>query len=710
MILKIKEIIFKHFAPEQDRFVLWIPVFLGFGIATYFLLKSEPPFWLGPMGAAGSAGALWFSVKRNQQGLFISFMMAFLVFLGFAVAQWRTAVVAAPVLARSIGPTTVEGRVVLLESRPKGPRVTLATPRIGGIGPAETPGKVRVVLPGSQPEIFPGDWVRLRARLTPPPPPAAPGAYDFQRQLYFSGIGAVGFSFGPAAITRPAMETGVQNPVLVLSNWISRTRQVVGSRVQDAFAIAGKPVVGAVVRALMTGERGSIPEPVLTDFRESGIAHLLAISGLHIGLVAGFVFLGLRSLLALFERLTLHYPIKKIAAVIAIFSALAYALLAGATVPTLRAFLMISIILTAVVFDRRGLSLRLIAFAAFVILIFRPESLLGASFQLSFTAVTALVAAYEALQEKRTYSSRKGWFHKGLTYVGGVLLTTLIAGAATAPLAAYHFNQFADYGVAANLVAVPLTGLWIMPWAVVAFLLMPFGLENLALIPLGVGVDMVIRTAAEVASWPGAVTLIPSPPTVSLAAVALGGLWLCLWRHRLRWFGLSGVVLGLLSFLWVRSPDILIDEKGGLIGLTMPGGELGVSSLQKARFNRDVWLRRAGQRQARVWGEKWGPACDTLGCIYKTQGHTVALVKVEGAIGEDCRRADILISSVPVRTSCPGPKIVIDRFDLWRLGTHALWFEENGWVRVESVNGIRGVRPWVYRPSRSHRPEKGPKS
>ncbi|NQU59000.1 MAG: ComEC/Rec2 family competence protein [Rhodospirillales bacterium] len=697
--------------------MLWTPVALGVGIASYFVLNVEPPLWAGILGLLAMLLVMFLTRSRNEPFLAVACLGVALVCAGFSAAQWRTASVAAPVLSREMGPTSIEGRIITLEFRLKGARVTLDKPRIGGLGPDLTPQMVRIVLTGTQPALQVGDWIRVRAMISPPPPPAAPGAFDFQRRLYFSGIGAVGFSYGPAQIKSNASVAGTMDPLQTMLGNFSRLRIVIGQRLLDAFGKPDQVAVGGVIQALMTGARGAIPKQVLDDFRDSGIAHLLAISGLHIGLVAGFVFVGIRGLLALFQPLALSYPIKKWAALVALVCAFCYALIAGATVPTMRAFLMIGVVLLAVVFERRGLSLRLIAFAASVILLIKPESLLGASFQLSFAAVTALVAVYEALSESRWNRSRKGkgrgFSARLLLYIGGVALTTLIAGAATAPYAAFHFNRFVDFSLVTNLLAVPLTALWIMPWAVVAFVLMPFGLEHLALVPMGAGVGMVIAIAREVASWPGAVTLLPAMEPWALASITLGGLWLCLWAKSWRWLGLSGIAAGLASLLWVQGPDILIDGKGRLLALKNERGQISVSSLKTAKFTRNIWLRRAAQDQALPWSDmetaNSGPlTCDPLGCLYRIKGQTVALVRRTGAIEEDCRSADLLIASVPVRIACANPRIVIDRFDLWRNGTHAFWFDDNGSVNIQSVNESRGKRPWVHRPTRRKPVEKAP--
>ncbi len=450
----------------------------------------------------------------------------------------------------------------------------------------------------------------------------------------------------------------------------------------------------------LTGQRGAIPKPVLGAMRDAGLAHLLAISGLHIGLVAGILFFVVRFLLAAIPPLALRYPVKKWAALAALAGAFGYLLMSGATVPTQRAFLMLAVVLAAVVLDRSAISMRLVALAAAMVLVIAPESLLSVSFQMSFAAVTALVAVYEALaRQSSRWRQGAGRFRRIGLYVTGVLLTTVVAGLATAPFALYHFNRIALYSVAANLIAVPLTGLWIMPWAIAAFALMPFGLEALALAPMGWGIDAVIAVAETVAAWPGAVALAPAMPRIGLVAAAAGGLWLCLWRGRWRLFGIGAVAAGLATLAFVRPPDVLINGAGRLMAVRTTSGGLALSSSRISRFEAEIWLRRAGRASAAPWPrEGLSPdgtlGCDRIGCILRAGGHTVALVTHRAALDEDCATATVVVSAVPVRRyRCRRPILVIDRFDLWRRGAHALWLDPDG-VRVRTVAEASGRRPW----------------
>lgn len=684
-----------NFLAERERWFLWTPVALGAGIALYFALTVEPPWWLGGAVAAPLLAALW--LLRRRQGWVVALVALGAVAAGFTLAQARTWSVAAPMIQDRLGPVSVDGRVVEVDPRPDGRRVTLEHPRVSRLRPDRLPARVRVRLRGEEPVIFPGDWIRLRAVLDAPGAPPAPGAFDFQRRSFFRQLGGVGYALGGAEVIARAGADG--GPIGFLVG-LSRLRQAIATAVREALP----GPTGAVAAALMTGHKGAIPEPVMDRIRDAGLAHLLAISGLHIGLVAGILFVGLRALMALAGPLALRAPIKKWTAVAAILGAFAYALVAGATVPTLRAFLMIGLMLAGVVFDRRGLSVRSVAWAATVLLVLQPESLLGASFQLSFAAVTALIAVYEGLRGRRFFAPGEGagWARRPLGYVAGVGLTTLVAGAATAPFVVYHFNRIAAFGLVANLAAVPVAALWIMPWAVVAFALMPFGLHGLALVPMGWGIDGVLAVAGAVAAWPGAVHLVPAMPTWGLALVTLGGLWLCLWRRPWRWLGLAGAAAGLLSVLTVTPPDILVGEGGRLMAVRGADGVLSVSTRRGGRFDRETWLRRAGQEAAPLWPHEGASGdgrmvCDFYGCIYRKDGITVALVRREEALFEDCWVADVVVSTVPVARPCARPRLVIGPGDLRRAGGHALWIG-GGRVRAESVDARRGDRPWVVRP------------
>ncbi len=678
-------------AAERSRWLLWLPVAFGGGIATYFALWSEPPVWIAPLVLVLALAGVWWGRNRAPALLGAALVAAFAS--GAVVAQWRTHAVAAPVIAKRIFVDDLRGRVVQVERRADGVRLTLDRLTVSGLGAAGTPDRVRVkhsvkhtVLPQ------PGDRVRTRAVLLPPPEPSTPGAYDFQRRAWFERLGGVGYTVAQVS----AMESSRQGGATL---WLARLREATSLRIQSA--LPGR--AGAVAAALLTGDRSGIGEADLEAMRKSGLAHLLAISGLHIGLAAGFIFFVMRLGFALVPALVLRYPIRKWAAAGALAGAFAYMLITGATVPTQRAFIMVGLVLFAILIDRTALTMRLVAWAAAVILAIAPESLLGASFQMSFAAVVSLIAAYEALAAWRASRadgfSRRTPVTRAARYIGGIALTTLIAGTATGIFAIYHFNRFAAFGLAANLLSVPITALWIMPCGLIAFLLMPFGLDHIPLAAMGWGIEAVLGVAHTVANWKGAVWLAPAMPSWGLAAAALGGLWLCVWRTKWRLAGLAGPVAALLSLAFVTPPDVLITGDARLMAVRGADGRYMLSNQRAGAFVAGGWMRRAGTDTARAWPPNGASydgrlRCDAAGCIYRLEGQAVALVRDERVLEEDCARADAVVSLEPVRTACRGPSHVIDRFDLWREGGHALWISARG-IAVRSVADERGLRPWV---------------
>ena len=683
---------------DRERWALWLPVALGSGVAAYFALPIEPRPWAGAVLTLLAAAFLTFGRPRPGPRMVIFALVA--ASLGFTAAQVRTANVDTPILSDEIGPVRLVGTVVATEELPANAiRAVIGEPTIEDVAPEHTPRRVRIRLnPADRPAI--GARIDVLAVLKGPSGPAEPGAFDFRRWAFYREIGAVGFALGRI---RPMDDP----PDTRFALRLERTRTAIAQRIDRAI---DDEQASAIAVALLTGKRGGISEATYGSLRDAGLAHLLAISGLHLGLVAGIVFFSVRLVLASSETLALRWPIKKWAAGTAMIASFAYMVVVGATIPTQRAFLMTGIVLLAVMVDRTAISMRLVAWAAAVVLILRPDSLTGASFQMSFAAVIALVAAYEIVSPRLAATDGSigpGWVRGPALYLGGVGLSTVIATAATAPFALFHFQRLATYGVISNLVAVPLTAFCIMPSGLVAYLLMPLGLEALPLTVMAWGIKSLLALAQAASAWPGAALLVPAIPTWGLAMAVGGGLWLCLWRQPIRLIGIVAILIGLAGVFAVQRPDILADGRGRLMAVRLPDRALSVSTLRANRFEREIWLRRNGQVDAQTWVDAGADAggalvCDGLGCLYRRNGWMVALVRDPMALADDCIEADALVAAVPVPRGC-GAGVVVDRFDLWRYGPHVLYLHGDG-ITVRNVAEDVGARPWaVARPDRGTR-------
>jgi len=673
-------------AAERDRWFLWLPVFLGAGIGIYFSLTLEPPLWIGL--ALGVLAILAAAIARWCERGIPAVLAVAAIAIGFAGAEVETWAVAAPVLERPTGRVIVEGRVIEVEPLPAGRRITLEPHRIGALPRESLPARVRITVRTDEGVAIPGEGLSMRALLYPPSGPAMPGAYDFQRRAYFDRLGAVGYAQGSL---RPI--EGEQPPTW--RSWLAALRANVGQRIMAALPGS----TGGIAAAIITGETHAIPEADAQAFRDAGLAHILVIAGLHMGLVAGIAFFAVRAGLALVPWVALRFNTKKGAAIAALLVTFGYMLLSGATVSSRRSFFMTTLVLLAILVDRLSLSARALAWAALAIMLASPYSATTAGFQMSFAAVAGLVAFYETFRERiGSWYSDAGRLRRWGLHVLGIVFTTVVSTIATTPFTVFHFNRYAVYSVAANVVAVPITGLWVLPWAMLSCALMPFGLERIALVPMGWGIDVIAEVARVVTSWPGAAQLVPSMPVWGLMLLGFGGFWLCVWRRQWRLLGIAPIAAGYLTLLLPRPPDVLIDGETHMMAVRAADGTYLASGSERSHFVEDTWARRGAVGRGNLWPQTGNSAdsalaCDREGCLYRARGRVVALERNGTALSEDCARADLVVTPIPARGGCRS-KPVIDRFDTWRNGSYAVWLDGER-IKIESVRDWRGERPWV---------------
>jgi competence protein ComEC len=685
----------KSFAAEGERRLLWLPVFFGAGIGVYFSLSFEPPLWLG-VGATIAAGASAFALYRHplpcEAALALTLFCA-----GFALIGETTWERKAPMLQRRLGPVMVTGQVVDIDSLDRGWRLIVAPDPLPGLEPGEQPARLRVHIAASSDLLAPGDHVSMRAVLYPVPGQILPGEHDMQREAYFARIGGVGYTYGAAHRIAAADDMADTSSIWGWREGLRHLRTQMSRRI-----IAVLPgSTGGVASALITGKRGAISEEVKEAFRQSGLQHLLAIAGLHLGLVGGFVFFTVRGGLALIPRVALRYPIKKIAAGATLAVLTCYLLLSGAAIPTERAFIMNGLVFAAILIDRLRISMRICALAAAFVLAIEPESLVGVSFQMSFGAVVALIAVYETYGGRlgRLLHRRRSWTGRVLGYAGAVVVTTVVVTIGTDPFSVYHFHRIAFYSPLANVIAVPMSAVWTLPWGLVTCLLMPLGLERFALVPMGWGIDATIHVAQLVSALPGNVWPMPRLPAAGLVLVSFGGLWLCLWRGPWRRWGLVAIAAGLAGMALTRPPDIVLADIGRFLAVRSDDGQYFASAghgeqIEGSFLTEETGLNLMPWPQA---GAAGGLDCAGELCRYSARGRRVAIVTGAAALPLECGQWDAIVAQVPAGFRCRSMIPVIDRIDSWRLGAVALWLDDNG-VTIESANRSRGDRPWVPHP------------
>lgn len=712
----------RQFHAERARWFLWLPVLLAAGSALYFSLPVEPPVWaVGCL--AMTAGFFLLGMAKGSVSPVVAAGLAAII-AGVCVGKARTLTAGPGVVILPIGVVEVQGWIERVEARAekRGIRFYIVPTQIGLRKLNEPlPRKISVVWRGPlKNALRPGDHVVMRARFLAPPGPIWPGGHDPRFFRWFNGIGASGFSLRAPEKTAT---THTRPFRLVWSASVEEARLAIAGRIRAALPEAS----GAVAVALLTGDRAGIPDNVRDHLRAAGLAHLLAISGLHMALFAGGVFWLVRAAFAINPVLALRWPIKKWAAGGALVCAAGYLVLSGAGLATQRAFIMITIMFLAIILDRPALSMRNVALAALMILLVRPESVLSVSFQLSFVAVIALVAFYEFIQGRRTKGVRLGTDRSPLrrmvtsvgVYFWGVALTTLIAGAATGPVAAYHFNRVAVYGLLGNLLAVPLVGAIIMPLAILALVAMPFGLEYWPLYLMGEGIALVTGIAASVATLPGAVRAVTQIPLWAGLLVSLGLLWLCLWCNPWRSLGAGMILVAFVSMpISQRLPTVLVSSRANQVAVQADNGELVFSSKRAGKFAAERWLLKFGDLTPfEMTRNRRGFLCDGYGCtIALTEGGEVSVLRHPAILDEECTRAVVVITTFRVKGPCPSALVLLTPRELKRRGVHALWFKRSksgrdvGEVVIRTAQQHFNKRPWRTNPEKIVPPKLSPKN
>jgi competence protein ComEC len=672
----------RQFSAQQSRFFLWAPVMMMLGIAGYFLINTEPPYYRGAQGLLASLSLLWLLRRRTVR---IAAWAGFFIMLGFAAAQFRAQSLQGPLLAEELRYRQVEGVVQSVESVDKKIKIVLSQPVIEKLPAAETPRAIRVSQREGEVKPQLGDRIHLKATLYPLSLPTRPGGYDFARHFYFQGIGGSGYGISPLEIVEHKKEQGLAADMANLRR-----------RLADAMRSGMPGATGAVAAALTVGEAGPIAESVKEDLRDSGLYHILSISGLHLTIVTGIVFFNLRLLLSLFPALALRFSIKKLSALLALAAAFFYLALAGYPIPAQRSFIMVAFVLAAILFDRQGITLRTLALAAVFILLCFPEALMGASFQMSFAATLAIVSLYERFGHVLSRPQRRWWMRLWV-YMAGIMATSLAASLATAPFVLYHFNRFALLGILSNLASLPLASFVIMPGIVLSLLLMPFGLESLGYVPLALGIDAMLAVSQWVAMFPGAALQFPSLTDAGLALAASGLLLLCLVAGHIRLLGVAGVALGVATIAQHMPADVLVSEDARQVMVRLPDGEFTTLKGTSRAYSVEDWLQSEG-KEALVPLKETGIECDKETCTYKRHGHTLIMVKkAEGDAILDTvcqRQPEVMIAWRYLNARrCPGPAILIGRRELETHGPHALWLEPEG-IRLKRTREPGEGRLW----------------
>lgn len=664
--------------------MLWVPVMLGMGITAWFALPDAGR-WIAVMLAGLGIAVAGLALGGGGRAARCVAVAGTLVAIGCALVWWRAERVAAPVLER---PAIVafQGRVERVEQLPARGMVRVRIVPEAGAG---LPPAVRVNLDAKDVPagLTRGAVVKLRARLMPPAPPAVPGAYDFERVAWFDRLGASGRGFAPVEIITPGQAK-------------SGLREQLTAHVQSQ--VEGS--AGGIAAALVTGDRGAITEEDAEALRRSGLAHLLSVSGLHVTAVVGATMLLVLRLLALSSALALRWPLPVIAAGAAGAAAVGYTLLTGAEVPTVRSCIAALLVLAAMMLGREAITLRLVAFGALVVLLLWPEALIGPSFQMSFAAVTAIVALHESRRVRGWFERREeSWVRRLARGIGSLLLTGLVVEIALTPIALFHFHKSGVYGALANIVAIPLTTFVIMPLEAAALFFDLIGLGAPFWWLTERALWLLLGLAHAAANAPGALAMLPGMPGGAYALMVAGGLWFALWKTRVRLAGAVPAVAGAVWALATPMPDLLVTGDGRHLALRTPGGEVALLRDRAGDYVRGMMAENGGvDAELPALAEQQGARCSPDLCLIDVErggrrwriaatrsGYLVPWREMMAV----CRSVDIVVSDRRLPPGCAPGWLKLDRTMLAQTGGVAITLSGKPAVRTVRRAGAR--HPWI---------------
>ena len=670
---------------ERTQLPPWVAVGVGTGIAAWFTLK-QPSDWAAFLFMAAATAMLGFLLGRGRAGRALGWF-ALAALLGCASIWVRSEWVRAPRLERPLV-TEITGSVEGVDhlAAKDSLRLMLCTSR------SDLPPRIRVSIDEEDaPEgLATGAIVRLRARLVPPPPMTLPGSYDFSRDAWFKRIGAVGTAIGEVTVVgAPVQPRG-----------LDRARRSLREHIAEN--IPERPAGIAI--ALATGDQNSVSEDDAEAMRRSGLTHLLSVSGLHIAAVVAAAMLLSLKLLALSERLALRFNLVLVSAGVAAAAGVGYTLLTGAQVPTVRSCVAALLVLAGIALGREAINIRLIAAGALVVMMFWPEAVAGASFQMSFAAVTAIVALHSTAWARRLLERRdEGLAMRAGRALLGMILTGIVVELALIPFALFHFHRAGLYSVAANIIAIPLTTFIIMPLEAGALVLDAVGLGRPLWFLSGYSIEALLGLAHKVASTKGSVMMLPAMPGWAFGLIIAGGIWICLWTTGLRLFGFAPATIGAVAAALSPTPDVMVTGDGRHLAIV---GDDGVPHLLRegaGDYMRDLFSEASAfDGDPAALGAQRNSACTRDSCVTILRRGatdwrllaTRSAARIDWAeLTEACAKADIVVSSRRLPRGCTPRWLKLDRSGLEQTGGVALYLGDL--PRSETVSDRVGRHPWA---------------
>ncbi|MFY9589306.1 ComEC/Rec2 family competence protein [Rickettsia endosymbiont of Halotydeus destructor] len=626
------------FEEEYNNLSLWYFVSFICGIVVYFSLNFEPSFLVIftiflfslLLLLTKKYGIFW----QFSSGLVIAFAFGLLI-SKYRVLNLQGSIIGKPIITEVIG--TIES----IKPTIHGAQIVLNDIKIKKIN--RNIKKVRISLPRKYlKEIIVSDKIGLLAKLYKPQGSILPGGYDFGFYAYLSEIGANGYAMSP--------------PKILLHNDKSTNSVIYKIRFDIYQNLVEKlgSIKGNFAAAILLGETKGINRQLMQDMRQSGISHVLCVSGLHLSLVAMILFISARFLLNLSNYLSYNYNIKLIAALCSLIGSFGYLELSSMQIAATRAFIMAAIFIYAIIIERSCFPLRSLAIAAFIILSLNPEYIFHPSFQLSFIAVLSLVAGYEFyLKNQWLLGNNKGIFSSIKFYMASNIYSSFLASIITAPVVINQFFIFSTYSIPNNLIVVPIMSFFLMPLALLSLPLMWLNIDGFILKIMGFFIDIIIYSAEYFNNLPAAVWYFGYITNLSIILFLFGFFWICIWKTKWRLWGLMIMGVSFILMLYSPKPDLIFDAGANAVGIKNKDNQLEIYADKMPTFNRQYW--------ANWFGQKDSPVSPLTNNIFITnQGYKVIINYENLSKNKKCEEAEIYINLL-TNTKCRGSLVTINK-------------------------------------------------
>ncbi len=604
-LLRFKLYCSESFENEAESLIIWYAISFAFGSAFYFVFPLEIPTWLIVTYLELVLVLLYIYKNHNAPFKVLTYVLLFA--LGLCVAKANTLYQARNIEQNLNKTSYLNGKIKVLDYNYRNkPRLTLTD--VNNFD-RSLKGDFKISILKKESWMKEGKCVELIANIPTDFTPNPIGNYNQEFNNFYKDISYVGYSVSPV----------FEKDCKTKENYFKTKINSIRNYIKQKVTSKAKKENASIITALLIGDRSLITKEQNQNYRTSGLAHFLSISGMHMSIIALLVFFLVRNILLLFSHG--EYDLRKPASIISIIITFLYFLISGQSVSCIRAFVMTSMILLAILLNRRAITLRLWAFSLMIVIIITPNAVISPGFLMSFSATLGLIAYYEQKAPKiHNWLLKQSKLKRLFSYILGIALTDLVASLMTLPYSMYYFNQIAIYTTLANVLSAPIITFFVMPSLLIYMFSLPLGLSEYVMPLLEESISVINHITIFVSNLPyaGLGANINIINKEGLFILTLGLLWLCIWKEKWRKLGLVFIILGLSSGFFMPSTDFIFDAKGTTYAYKNNQDQIELSPWHKNKFLSRMWTNKETLPKNKNFNTDY-ITCTKEKCIYKNR-------------------------------------------------------------------------------------------